>query len=92
MPAPKHISTSHVERAHLTICMGSRRFTRLTSGFSGKAENHDHSVSIHMMHYNFVRVHQTLRCSPAMAANVTTKHWEIPDMLKVLEDREETKI
>jgi IS1 family transposase len=87
-PDPKHISTSYAERANLTLRMGSRRFTRLTNAFSKKVENHAHSVAIHTMHYNFVRIHQTLRCAPAMAAGVTTKLWELTDMVKVLEDWE----
>jgi len=87
-PDPKHISTSYAERANLTMRMGMRRFTRLRNGFSKKAKNHAHSVAIHTMHYNFVRIHQTLRCTPAMAAGVTAKLWEIADMVKVLEDWE----
>jgi IS1 family transposase len=87
-PDPAHISTSYAERANLTLRMGSRRFTRLTNGFSKKVENHAHSVAIHTMHYNFVRIHQTLRCSPAMAAGVTKSLWELADMVKVLEDWE----
>ena len=87
-PDPAHVSTSYVERANLTLRMGSRRFTRLTNGFSKKIENHTHSVAIHTMHYNFVRIHQTLRCTPAMAAGVTTKLWELSDMVRVLEDWE----
>jgi hypothetical protein len=87
-PDPAHVSTSYAERANLTLRMGSRRFTRLTNAFSKKVENHAHSVSIHTMHYNFVRIHQTLRCSPAMAAGVTAKLWELSDMVKVLEDWE----
>ncbi len=87
-PDKRHISTSYVERANLTTRMGNRRFTRLTNGFSKKAENHAHSVAIHMMHYTFVRIHQTLRCTPAMAAGVSTKLWELADMVKVLEDWE----
>ena len=70
--------------------MGNRRFTRLTNAFSKKAANHHHSVAINSMHYNFVRIHQTLRCTPAMAAGVTTKLWELSDMVKVLEEREAT--
>ena len=87
-PDPKHISTSYAERANLTMRMGMRRFTRLRNGFSKKAKNHAHSVAIHTMHYNFVRIHQTLCCTPAMAAGVTAKLWEIADMVKVLEDWE----
>lgn len=90
-PDPAHVSTSYAERANLTLRMGSRRFTRLTNAFSKKVENHAHSVAIHTMHYNFVRIHQTLRCTPAMAANVTTKLWELSDMVKVLEDWEQNQ-
>src|SRR3954453_23144999 len=87
-PDPKHISTSYVERQNLTMRMSMPRFTRLTNGFSKKAENHAHSVAIHFMHYNFVRIHQTLRVTPAMAAGVTTKLWDLADMVRVIEDRE----
>ena len=87
-PDPAHVSTSYVERANLTTRMGNRRFTRLTNAFSKKAENHAHSVAIHTMHYNFVRIHQTLRCTPAMAAGVTKTLWELADMVRVLEDWE----
>ncbi len=87
-PDPAHISTSFAERSNLTMRMGNRRFTRLTNAFSKKAENHAHMVALHMMYYNFVRIHQTLRCTPAMAAGVTTKLWELADMVKVLEDWE----
>jgi hypothetical protein len=68
--------------------MQMRRFTRLTNAFSKKAANHAYAVAIYFMHYNFVRIHQTLRCTPAMAAAVTTKLWELSDMVKVLEDWE----
>lgn len=87
-PDPKHISTSFAERQNLSMRMGTRRFTRLTNGFSKKAANHEHAVAIYFMHYNFVRIHQTLKCSPAMAAGVTAKLWELSDMVKVLEDWE----
>ncbi len=87
-PDPKHVSTSYAERANLTLRMGARRFTRLTNAFSKKIENHAHSVAIHTMHYNFVRIHQTLRVTPAMAAGVTTKLWELADMVAVLEEWE----
>jgi IS1 family transposase len=72
-PDKAHINTSYVERANLTHRMGMRRFTRLTNGFSKKFENHCHAVSLHMMYYNFVRIHQTIRCTPAMAAGVTDR-------------------
>jgi hypothetical protein len=68
--------------------MSMHRFTRLTNGFSKKAENHAHSVAIHFIHYNFVRIHQSLRVTPAMAAGVTQKLWSITDMVRVIEDRE----
>jgi hypothetical protein len=87
-PDPKHISTSYVERQNLTMRMSMRRFTRLSNGFSKKAENHAHSVAIHFMHYNFVRIHQSLRITPAMAAGVTSKLWSLTDMVRVIEDWE----
>jgi IS1 family transposase len=87
-PDPKHVSTSYAERQNLSMRMGTRRFTRLTNAFSKKAENHAHSVAIYFMHYNFVRIHQTLRCTPAMAAGVSKALWELTDMVKVLEDWE----
>ena len=87
-PDPAHVNTSYAERANLTLRMGARRFTRLTNAFSKKVENHAHSVAIHTMHYNFVRIHQTLRCTPAMAAGVTAKLWELADLVVVLEEWE----
>jgi len=87
-PEPRHISTSYVERQNLTMRMSMRRFTRLSNGFSKKAENHAHSVAIHFMHYNFVRIHQSLRVTPAMAAGVTPKLWSLTDMARVIEDWE----
>ncbi len=87
-PDPKHVSTSYVERQNLNIRMGNRRMTRLTNAFSKKAENHAHMMAIYFMHYNFVRIHQTLRITPAMAASVTPKLWEMSDMVNVLEEWE----
>ena len=84
-PDPKHISTSFSERQNLNIRMGNRRMTRLTNAFSKKAENHAHMMAIYFMHYNFVRIHQTLKITPAMAAGVTPKLWEMSDMVSVLE-------
>jgi IS1 family transposase len=90
-PDPRHISTSYAERQNLTMRMSIRRFTRLTNAFSKKIENHAHSVAIHFMHYNFVRIHQTLRVTPAMAAGVTTTLWSLTDMVRVIEACEELR-
>jgi IS1 family transposase len=87
-PDRRHVSTPYVERQNLTMRMHIRRFTRLTNAFSKKVENHAHSVAIHFMHYNFVRIHQTLRVTPAMGAGVTTKLWDLIDMARVIEDWE----
>ena len=84
-PDPEHVSTSFIERANLTMRMGMRRFTRLTNGFSKKIEHHAAAVALHMLHYNFVRIHQTLRTSPAMAVGVTNRLWEISDMIALLD-------
>lgn len=88
-PQRKHVSTSYVERQNLTMRMHMRRFTRLTNGFSKKLENHIAAVSLHFMYYNFVRIHQTLRITPAMAAGVTDRVWEVSDIVKLLEDKPE---
>ncbi len=90
-PDPKHVSTSYVERSNLTIRMHTRRFTRLTNAFSKKVENHAHAVALHMMYYNFVRIHKTLRTTPAMAASVTKRLWEMTDVVDVLEAFEAQK-
>jgi IS1 family transposase len=84
-PDPDHISTSYVERANLTMRMSMRRFTRLTNGFSKKIENLEHAVALHFMHYNFCRIHQTLRVTPAMAAGVANHAWEISEILSLLD-------
>ncbi|HEX4157922.1 MAG TPA: IS1 family transposase [Rhizomicrobium sp.] len=84
-PDPKHVSASYVERQNLNIRMGNRRMTRLTNAFSKMAANHAHMMAIYFMHYNFVRIHKTLRVTPAMAAGVTSKLWEMADMVAVLE-------
>jgi IS1 family transposase len=90
-PDPKHVSTSFSERQNLSMRMGNRRMTRLTNAFSKKAANHEHMMAIYFMHYNFVRIHQTLKITPAMAAGVTSKLWEMSDLVKVLEDWETLK-
>ena len=84
-PDPKHVSTSYAERSNLSVRMHMRRFTRLTNAFSKKVENHAHSVALFAMYYNFVRIHQTLRITPAMAAGVTGRLWEMNDVVDVLE-------
>lgn len=83
-PAPEHISTSYIERQNLTVRMSLRRFTRLTNAFSKKIENHAAALAIFYMHYNFVRIHQTLRVTPAMAAGVTNRLWEIEDLVGLI--------
>ena len=90
-PDPKHVSTSYVERHNLTMRMHMRRFTRLTNGFSKKVENHAYAVALHMMYYNFVKVHSKLRMSPAIAAGVSKRLWEIGDIVALVE-AEEAKI
>jgi IS1 family transposase len=84
-PDPKNISTSYVERQNLTMRMNMRRFTRLTNGFSKKIENHMHQVALNYMHYNFVRIHQTLKATPAVAAGVSSKPWTIADIVALTE-------
>lgn len=84
-PDPKHISTSFVERQNLTMRMSMRRFTRLTNAFSKKLENHMAAIALHFMYYNFARIHQTLRMSPAMAAGVTSKLWDVEDIVALLD-------
>jgi len=84
-PDPKHISTSYVERQNLTMRMQIRRFTRLTNAFSKKIENHALSIALHYMHYNFCRIHKSLRVTPAMASGVTDKLWSVADIVAVLE-------
>src|SRR6266478_4893597 len=89
-PDPKHVSTSYAERQNLNVRMHTRRFTRLTNAFSKKIGNHAHSVGLFAMYYNFVRIHKTLRTTPAMAAKVTERLWEIGDIVNVLEAWENT--
>jgi len=83
-PDPAHVSTSYVERQNLTMRMSMRRFTRLTNGFSKKAENHAHAVALHYMHYNFCRVHQTLRVTPAMEAGLADHVWTMDELIALL--------
>jgi IS1 family transposase len=83
-PDPKHISTSFVERQNLTMRMSMRRFTRLTNAFSKKIENHVAALALHYMYYNFCRIHQTLRITPAMAAGISDRLWSIEDLVNLL--------
>jgi IS1 family transposase len=85
-PDPSHIGTSHIQRQNLTMRMNIRRFTRLTNAFSKKLENHMHSVALFYMHYNFVRVHQTLRVTPAMEAGLTQHVWSIQEIVTLADD------
>jgi IS1 family transposase len=85
-PDPNLVSTSYVERQNLTMRMSMRRFTRLTNAFSKKVENHCHALALYFMYYNFVRIHKTLRVSPAMAAGVTDKLWNMEDIVNLIEN------
>ncbi len=85
-PDSRYVSTSFVERQNLTIRMSMRRFTRLTNGFSKKVDNLHHALALHFMYYNFCRIHQSLRITPAMAAGVTDTLWEIEDILAILKN------
>lgn len=87
-PEKALVSTSHVERQNLTMRMHMRRFTRLTNGFSKKVENHMHAVALHFMYYNFVKVHQTLRVTPAMAAGLTDRLWDVADLVALIDAAE----
>ncbi len=87
-PDPKHLSTSYVERQNLNMRMGMRRFTRLTNAFSKKAENHLHALAVYFVYYNFVRLHKSLRVTPAMAAGVSNRLWSVEDMVKLVESYE----
>lgn len=88
-PDPKHISTSYVERQNLTMRMCMRRFTRLTNAFSKKVQNLEHAVALYFMHYNFIRVHQTLGTTPAMAAGMANQKWTMEDLLAMMERLQE---
>jgi IS1 family transposase len=83
-PDHKHISTSYVERQNLTMRMSMRRFTRLTNGFSKKMENHEHALALYFMHYNFCRIHQTLRVTPAMESGIADHVWELEEVIALL--------
>ena len=84
-PENKHISTSYVERQNLTMRMSMRRFTRLSNGFSKKIENHAHAIALYFLHYNFARVHQTLRVTPAMESGLAATVWTHRDIAALLD-------
>lgn len=84
-PDPAHISTSYVERQNLTMRMHMRRFTRLTNAFSKKIENHCYAIALHFVYYNFVKIHKTLRVTPAMEAGITNDLMEISDIVKLVD-------
>jgi IS1 family transposase len=90
-PDMAKVSTSYAERNNLNIRMHSRRMTRLTNAFSKKMENHAHAMALHFLYYNFVRIHKSLKATPAMAAGVTDRLWEVADMVGVLEAFEASK-
>ncbi len=85
-PAKRHISTSYVERQNLTMRMSMRRFTRLTNAFSKRIINHCHALALYFVWYNFVRIHSSLRVTPAMAAGVTERLWDMTDIVKLIDD------
>lgn len=87
-PDPKHISTSYVERHNLSVRMTVRRFTRLTNAFSKKIENHCAAIALGYFAYNFIKIHRTLRVTPAMAAGVTDRLWEVADLVAAWETSE----
>ena len=87
-PDPAHVSTSYVERQNLTMRMSMRRFTRLTNGFSKKVENQAAAVNLYAMHYNFARIHQTLRVTPAMEAGISDHVWSVGEIVGLLEPQE----
>lgn len=85
VPDPQHVSTSFVERQNLTMRMMMRRFTRLTNAFSKKLDNHVAALALYFMYYNFCRIHQTLRVTPAMEAGIATHIWEVEELVGLLD-------
>jgi len=90
-PDTAHISTSYVERQNLTMRMSMRRFTRLTNAFSKKFENHCHMVALYAVWYNFVRIHKTLKVTPAMEVGVTDRLWSLEDIVRIVDEGEAKK-
>jgi len=83
-PDHSHVSTSCAERQNLTMRMSMRRFTRLTNGFSKKLENHEHALALYFTYYNFCRIHQTLRVTPAMEAGISDHVWSLDEVIDLL--------
>jgi IS1 family transposase len=90
-PNPQHISTSYIERQNLTMRMHMRRFTRLTNAYSKKIENHIASIAIHYMHYNFCRIHESIRVTPAMEAGIADHVWSVEEMIGLLDSKQAEK-
>jgi hypothetical protein len=84
-PDERLVSTSHIERQNLTVRMGNRRFTRLTNAFSKKIENHQHQLALYFMHYNFCRIHSTLRVTPAMEAGIADHVWTLEEVVALID-------
>ena len=91
-PDPTHISTSYVERQNWTLRTTMRRYTRLSNGFSRKVENHMAAVALNYFAYNFIKIHRSLRMTPAMAAGVTDRLWDVSDLVVLLEDSEAQRV
>lgn len=90
-PDPKHVSTSFVERQNWSVRTAMRRYTRLSNGFSRKIENHAAAVALNYFSYNFIRIHRTLRVSPAMAAGITDHLWDVSDLVSLWEAEERSE-
>src|SRR5437762_13486231 len=90
-PDPRHVSTSYTERANLTMRMSMRRFTRLTNAFSKKLQNHEYMVALYALWYNFVRIHKTLRTSPAMAAGIESRLWSMEGVVALIDEQAERR-
>jgi hypothetical protein len=91
-PDSKHVSTSYIERQNLTMRMHNRRFTRLTNAFSKRIDHHIAAISLHFMYCNFVKIHGTIRMTPAMAAGVTDRLWDMSDIVTLLDGEREQRI
>jgi IS1 family transposase len=90
-PDPKYVSTSYAEKANLTMRMAMRRFIRLTNAFSKKLENNAHMVALYALWYNYIRIHKTLRMSPAMPAGIETQLWSMEDVVRLIDQREDLR-